>query len=154
MNLTPVPSLSNLAGDGKINELRDLILVAQGKKEATLLLKNCRIVDVYSGEIYQTDIGIYENKIASVTAGAVLRAREVIDCQGCYAIPGMIDPHMHVDTTMLWPSELARVLVPLGTTTVFVDMVNIAHNGGKAAIKAMMEAFEGLPLRAYFSAPS
>lgn len=104
MNLTPVPSLSNLAGDGKINELRDLILVAQGKKEATLLLKNCRIVDVYSGEIYQTDIGIYENKIASVTAGAVLRAREVIDCQGCYAIPGMIDPHMHVDTTMLWPS--------------------------------------------------
>lgn len=154
MNLTPVPSLSNLAEDGKINELRDLILVAQGKKEATLLLKNCRIVDVYSGEIYQTDIGIYENKIASVTAGAVLRAREVIDCQGCYAIPGMIDPHMHVDTTMLWPSELARVLVPLGTTTVFVDMVNIAHNGGKAAIKAMMEAFEGLPLRAYFSAPS
>lgn len=132
----------------------DLIQVAQGKKEATLLLKNCRLVNVYSGEIYRTDIGIYEDQIASITAGTVTQAREIIDCEDCYAIPGLIDPHMHVDTTMLWPNELARALVPLGTTTVFVDMVNVAHNGGTAAIKAMMEAFEGLPLRAYFSAPS
>lgn len=154
MNGSDTSSLSSWTADGQIDKLRGLILVALGKKEATLLLKNCRIVDVYSGETYRTDIGIYEDRIASVTAGVITQAREVIDCQDYYAIPGMIDPHMHVDTTMLWPSELARVLVPLGTTTVFVDMVNIAHNGGKAAIKAMMKAFEGLPLRAYFSAPS
>lgn len=154
MELSAKTSLPNAAGDDKIDKLRGLIMVAQGKKEATLLLKNCRLVNVYSGEIYQTDIGIYEDRIASITAGTVTEAREVIDCQGYYAMPGMMDPHMHVDTTMLWPSELARVLVPLGTTTVFVDMVNIAHNGGAAAVKAMIDAFEGLPLRAYFSAPS
>lgn len=139
---------------GKINTLRDIILIAQGKKEATLLLKNCKLVNVYSGEIYRTDIGICGNRIASITAGTVTQARDEIDCQDLYAIPGLIEPHMHVDTTMLWPNELSRILVPLGTTTVFVDTVNIAHNGGMAAIKALMEAFEGLPLRAYFSAPS
>ena len=154
MNRLKQTPLSDMAGDDKIETLRSLILVAQGKKEATLLLKNCRLVNVYSGEIYRTDIAVYENQIASITAGAVTQAHEVIDCQDCYAIPGLMDPHMHVDTTMLWPNELARVLVPLGTTTVFVDMTNIAHNGGKAAIKAMMDSFEGLPLRAYTAAPS
>lgn len=138
----------------QIDKINDLILVAQGKKEADLLLKNCRLVNVHSGEIYTTDIATYDDTIASITAGAVTEAKEIIDCQGGYAIPGFIDPHMHVDTTILWPNELAKVLVPLGTTTVFVDMVNVAHNGGKAAIKSMMDAFEGLPLRAYFSAPS
>lgn len=154
MNHLNQTTLPDLAGDDKIDALRSLILVAQGKKEATLLLKNCRLVNVYSGEIYRTDIAVYENQIASITAGAVTQAREVIDCRDCYAIPGLMDPHMHVDTTMLWPNELARVLVPLGTTTVFVDMTNIAHNGGKTAIKAMMDSFEGLPLRAYTAAPS
>lgn len=148
------PPLPEMAGEETINKLRDLILVAQGKKEATLLLKNCRLVNVYSGEIYRTDIGVYKDQIASITAGAVTEAQEVIDCQDSFAIPGLIDPHMHVDTTMLWPNELARALVPLGTTTVFVDTVNVAHNGGAAAVQALMDAFKGLPLHAYFSAPS
>lgn len=154
MNCLPKASQPDTAGEDKIEELRNLILVAQGKKEATLLLKNCRLVNVYSGEIYRTDIAIYKNIIASITAGTVKSAHEVIDCQDYYAIPGLLDPHMHVDTTMLWPNELARVLVPLGTTTIFVDTVNVAHNGGKAAVKALAEAFKGLPLRAFISAPS
>lgn len=146
--------LSKLAGEKEINELKARVMVAQGEKPATLLLKNCRLVNVYSGEIYATDIAVYKERIVSITAGAVTQAEEIIDCQGMYAMPGFIDPHMHVDTTMLWPNELAKVLVARGTTTVFVDMVNVAHNGGKPAIKAMMDAFKGLPLRAYFSAPS
>ena len=128
--------------------------MALGRKEATLLLKNCRLVNVYSKEIYRTDIAVWGDRIVSITPGAVTEAREVIDCTDYYAMPGMIAPHMHVDTTMLWPNELARVLVPRGTTTVFVDMVNIAHNGGAEAVWELMKAFEGLPLRAYFSAPS
>lgn len=134
--------------------LGDLVQVARGQKKATLLIRNCRLVNVYSGEIYETDIVVYKDRIASVTAGAVQEAEEVVDAAGMYAIPGLIDPHMHVDTTMLWPNELARVLVARGTTTVVVDMVNVAHNGGKEAVRAMMEGFEGQPLRALFSAPS
>lgn len=147
-------TLPDLVSQEEICTLQDRVLVAQGKKAATLLLKNCRLVNVYSGEIYRTDIAVYKDRIVSITANAVTEAQEIIDCQDAFAIPGMMDPHMHVDTTMLWPNELAKVLVPLGTTTIFVDTVNVAHNGGKNAIKAMMEAFQGLPLRAYFSAPS
>lgn len=145
---------SDMVNEQEIKELSALIEVAQGKRPATLLLKNCRLVNVYSEEIYETDIAIYRNKIASITKGAVEQADEVIDCENKYVMPGFIDPHMHVDTTMLWPNELAKVLVPLGTTTVFVDMTNVVHNGGIAAAKELAEAFEGLPLRAYFSAAS
>lgn len=145
---------SDMVNRQEIEDLSALIETAQGKRPATLLLKNCRLVNVYSEEIYETDIAIYQNKIASITKGAVTEAEEVIDCEGNYVMPGFIDPHMHVDTTMLWPDELARVLVPLGTTTVFVDMTNVVHNGGIAAAKELADAFEGLPLRAYFSAAS
>ena len=147
-------SPSEVVHSREVGQLRDLVLVAQGKKPATLLLKNCQLVNVASGEIYSSDIGVHGNRIASITADSLTSAKQVIDCRGLYAIPGLIDPHMHVDTTLLWPGELARVLVPLGTTTVFVDTVNIAHTGGKAAVKALMDSFDGLPLRAYFSAPS
>lgn len=128
---------SDMVNRQEIEDLSALIETAQGKRPATLLLKNCRLVNVYSEEIYETDIAIYQNKIASITKGAVTEAEEVIDCEGNYVMPGFIDPHMHVDTTMLWPDELARVLVPLGTTTVFVDMTNVVHNGGIAAAKEL-----------------
>ena len=145
---------SNAVTEKEVEDLKELIEVAQGKRPATLLLKNCRLVNVYSEEIYQTDVAVYNNKIASITEDAVTEAESVIDCKGCYAMPGFIDPHMHVDTTMLWPNELAKVLVPRGTTTVFVDMTNVVHNGGIEAAKKLAEGFKGLPLRAYFSAAS
>ncbi|HWF40350.1 MAG TPA: adenine deaminase C-terminal domain-containing protein [Candidatus Acidoferrales bacterium] len=123
----------------------------------SLLLKNCRLLNVYSGEIYPTDIAISGDRVISTSRQPYddsVRAEQVIDCAGKFAIPGMIDGHMHVDTTFLWPGELARILVPLGTTTLFVDTTNIAHTGGVAAIEALRQSFEGLPLRAYFAAPS
>lgn len=120
----------------------------------SLLLKDCRLVNVYSGEIYTTDIGIVGDRISSIEPDDVAEADEVVDCAGRYAMPGLIDPHMHVDTTSLWPGELARVLVPLGTTTVFVDMSNVITTGGPAAVRGLIDAFDGLPLRAYFAMAS
>jgi len=121
---------------------------------ATLLLKNCQLLNVYSGEIYATDIAIDGDRVRSITAGAAISAETVIDCGRLYAMPGLIDAHMHVDTSFVWPGELARALVPLGTTTVFVDTTNIAHTGGVAAIQGLMNSFQGLPLKGYFAAPS
>jgi adenine deaminase len=119
-----------------------------------LLLKNCRVVNVYSGEIYLTDIAIEGDRIVSTAAHDSVHTENVIDCAGKYAVPGMIDAHMHVDTTFLWPGELARLIVPLGTTSLFIDTTNIAHTGGVEAIQALMKSFQGLPLRGYFAAPS
>lgn len=118
------------------------------------ILRDCRLVNVHSGEIYPTDICIEGSRIVSVASKELFDDAEVIDCQGMFAAPGLIDAHMHVDTTFLWPGELARVLLPLGTTSVFVDNTNNAHTGGIAAVEAMQRAFDGLPLKAWFAAPS
>lgn len=120
----------------------------------SLILKNCRLVNVCSGEIYPTDVAIDADRVVSIEPDNETPADEVIDCEGLYAMPGLIDPHMHVDTTSLWPGELARVLTPRGTTTVFVDMSNVVTTGGPEAVRGLIEAFDGLPLRAYFAMAS
>jgi adenine deaminase len=126
----------------------------QSAGRPSLILKNCRLVNVCSGEIYPTDISIDGGLVRSIEPVEGADADEVIDCKGLYAAPGLIDPHMHVDTTFLWPDELARVLVPMGTTTLFVDTTNISHVGGVPAVRALMDSFRGLPLKARFAAPS
>ncbi|MEJ0000933.1 MAG: adenine deaminase C-terminal domain-containing protein [Verrucomicrobiota bacterium] len=119
-----------------------------------LLLRNCQLVNVCSREIYSTDISIRDGRVLSIEPRASAEAASMIDCAGLFAVPGMIDAHMHVDTTLLWPTELARVLVPLGTTSVFVDTTNVSHTGGKDAVRALMESFRGLPLKGFAVAPS
>jgi adenine deaminase len=119
-----------------------------------LLLRNCQLVNVYSGEIYATDVAVEGDRIVSIIPQQSPCSEPIIDCAGKYAVPGLIDAHMHVDTTFLWPGQLARLLVPLGTTSLFVDTTNIAHTGGVGAIQALKQSFKGLPLRGYFAAPS
>lgn len=128
--------------------------VGTDEPSATLILKGCRLMNVYSGEIYTTDISIDGEIVTSIEPRRDYSGAEVIDCAGLFAAPGMIDAHMHVDTTYLWANELARVLVPLGTTSLFVDTTNIAHTGGVDAVEAMMQSFDGLPLRGFTEAPS
>jgi len=120
----------------------------------TLILRNCRLLNVHSGEIYATDITIDGDTIRSTEPVDDPRADRVFEGGGMFAVPGLIDAHMHVDTTFLWPGELARAIVPLGTTTVFVDTTNIAHTGGPAPIRCLMDSFAGLPLKGQFAAPS
>lgn len=120
----------------------------------TLILRDCRLINVYSGEIYATDITVVGDTIVSTTAGAAVDGADVVDCEGMIAAPGMIDAHMHVDTTGLWPGELARVIVPRGTTSLFVDSTNVAPTGGAEAIRALRDSFAGVPLRCFMQAPS
>lgn len=121
---------------------------------ATLVLRNCQLINVHSGEVYSTDISIAGDTIISIAPRTSYAGVEVIDCDGLFAAPGMIDAHMHVDTTYLWSAELARVLVPLGTTSLVVDTTNIAHTGGIEAVTALKQSFDGLPLRGFTEAPS
>lgn len=121
---------------------------------ATLVLKGCRLLNVYSGTIAETDITISGDRILSISPRGSYDGVDVIECEGRFAVPGLIDGHMHVDTTFLWPGELARALVPLGTTTLVVDTTNIAHTGGRDAVDYLRRSFEGLPIRSYVAAPS
>lgn len=128
-------------------ELKELIACGKGEIACDWKLENVQLVNVYSREIYPTDIYIKGKRIVSIEPGIYLEARQVKDCGGMYAIPGMIDSHMHFESTMLSPEALADVVVPKGTTTLMADLMEIANVAGEAGLKEMLKSLEQLPCR-------
>lgn len=128
-------------------EIRNTIETGLGRRPCDLKLANVRLVNVWSSEIYPTDIYIQGGRIVSIEPEAGLEAAEVIDCEGQYAVPGLIDTHMHFETTMLSPEALASVVVPAGTTTLCADLMEIANVAGAAGLKAMLRSIDRLPYR-------
>lgn len=90
-------------------EIKDTIETGLGKHPCDLKLQNVRLVNVYSSEIYNTDIYIKNGRIISISPEANLEAQEVVECCGQFAVPGLIDTHMHFESTMLSPEALASV---------------------------------------------
>jgi len=134
-----------------VGELDRIIRVARGEEEAELLLKNARLVNVLSGEIHETDIAVASNRVVGL---GEYEAKEVLDLQGSYLCPGLIDGHVHIESSMLRIPEFARVVVPHGTTTVVADPHEIANILGLDGILYMRESSKGSPLEVYFMLPS
>lgn len=128
-------------------EIKDTIETGLGKHPCDLKLQNVRLVNVYSSEIYPTDIYIKNGRIVSISPEANLEAREVVECRGQFAVPGLIDTHMHFESTMLSPEALASVVVPQGTTTLCADLMEIANVAGADGLKAMLDSISRLPYR-------
>lgn len=124
-----------------------MIACGQGVESCDYKLANVRLVNVFSGEIYMTDIYIKGKRIVSIDPKAALEAREILDGEGRYAIPGLIDGHMHFESTMLSPEALASVVVPKGTTTLLADLMEIANVAGKEGLKTMLRSIDRLPYR-------
>ena len=93
-------------------EIKDTIETGLGRKPCDLKIQNVMLCNVFSGEIYPTDIYIKGERIISIDPDANLTALEVIDGQGHYAVPGLIDSHMHFETTLLCPEALSGLIVP------------------------------------------
>jgi adenine deaminase len=132
-------------------ELADLIEVARGDEPADLLLKNARVVNVFTGDIEETHIAIVHSRIAGL---GEYQAREVVDLAGRYVCPGFIDAHVHIESAMVPPNEFARAVVPHGTTTVVADPHEIANVLGLEGIRYMLEMAKYNPLSIYVMAPS
>lgn len=132
--------------------LPDLLAVARGDRPADLLLRNARLVNVLSGEVYPTDIAIVGGAIAGLGAG--YDAREVIDLEGRFVAPGFIDAHVHIESSMVLPAEFARAVVPCGVTTVVIDPHEIGNVLGLPGIHFMLEESERVPLDVLVNAPS
>lgn len=128
-------------------EIKATVEAGLGRIPCDLKLENVKLVNVYSSEIYTTNIYIKDKRIVSIDPNANLEAKEVINCQGQYAIPGLIDTHMHFESTLLSPEALSEVMVPQGTTTICVDLMEIANVAGAAGIKAMLHSMSRLPYR-------
>lgn len=137
-----------------LDELKRLIQVSRGSEPPDLVLRGCQLVSVHTREIYPADISISGARIAQVRPEIQSRGRTELDCRGLYALPGFIEPHMHVESTSLAPSEFARAVVPLGTTTVFLDPHEIGNVFGLRGVRELMSSARGLPLRVFLQVPS
>lgn len=127
------------------------ILSARGEVKINLLLRNARLVNLLSGEIYQTDVAVHEGEIVGF---GEYNAKESIDLNGKYLAPGLIDGHVHIESSMLSPVEFAKVVLPLGTTTIIADPHEIANVLGLDGIRYMVESVEGLPVDIFYMLPS
>ncbi len=133
--------------------LRARIEVARGDRDADLLLANARVVNVFTGEIASANVAIAGTRVAGVSP-ALRRGREVIDLGGACVVPGLVDAHLHVESSHLVPAEFARAVVPLGTTAVVTDPHEIANVLGLEGVRYMIEASRGLPLDVFVMVPS
>ena len=118
------------------------------------LLKNGTVINTFTGETEKTNVLTEDGIIAGVGDYTDSDADIVKDVTGKYICPGFIDGHIHIESTMLLPSELARVCILHGTTAIVADPHEIANVCGAAGIDFMLKASEGLPLSVYIMLPS
>ena len=136
---------------------RALLEAAMGRRPCDLAVENVRFVNVFTGEIYPAVVYVLDGFVAYVEEGGSADpalAHQVVDGQGAYLTPGFVDPHVHIESTMLTPRAFAAAVVPHGTTTVVTDPHEIANVLGEQAVVYMHDAAEDLPMRQLVDIPS
>jgi adenine deaminase len=132
-------------------KIEDIIRYSRGDQPAELLLRNARVVNVLSGEIDETNVAIVRSWIVGM---GDYEAEETIDLEGAYVAPGLIDAHVHIESSLVPPSEFARAVLPSGTTTVVTDPHEIANVLGLEGIRFMFDSAKRGPLSMYVMASS
>lgn len=132
-------------------KLQNNIRVSTGKIEADLVFKNAKYVNVFTDEILENDIAVNNGVIVGV---GKYNGKSEIDLKGKIVVPGFIDGHIHLESSMLRPSEFAKAVCIHGTTGVIADPHEIANVCGEKGIEYMLEATEDLPISVYFMMPS
>ncbi|MDG6929476.1 MAG: adenine deaminase [Nitrososphaerota archaeon] len=135
--------------------LRDYISAGLGRKLLTLVVDNVTLLNVHTGELYPASIGVYRDRVVYVGKKSGIHSAEAtIDAKGAVAIPGMIDTHLHVESSMMTPARFVEAALPHGLTSAFADPHEIANVLGKEGVRAMIENSRGLPLKLRFFAPT
>ncbi len=134
-------------------ERKNLIRAARGELQLDRVICNINLVNVYSGQVEPAEIGILDGRIASLNAGK-LPAREMMDGNGMFALPGLLDTHVHIDSTLLTPEHLAELIVPHGTTTMLTDPMEISNVAGIHGLEALVRTCPDLPFHFLVEVPS
>ncbi len=136
--------------------ISELVQAGLGQVRLTLLIRNAKILNVYTGEIIPASIGVYRDTIVYVGKEdeRKFKSEEIVDAKGLTAVPGLIDTHLHIESSMVVPSRFAEAALPRGTTTVFADPHEIANVLGKEGVRMMVENARGLLMKIYFFAPT
>ncbi|ARI78225.1 adenine deaminase [Halobacillus mangrovi] len=133
------------------DELKKDIEIASKSTPADVVIKNGRILDVFNLEWLDTDIALSNGKIVGL---GQYEGKETIDAKGRYVCPSFIDGHVHIESSMVPPSEFAKVVLPHGVTSVVTDPHEIANVLGQKGIEFMIDDSNHLPLDVYFMLPS
>ena len=135
----------------KLNKKLHVIDVAAGRAPADLVLKNATYVNVFSNELCHGDIAVAEGLIVGM---GEYHGKVEVDVSGKLVLPGFIDAHIHLESSLVSPTEFAKAVLPHGTTTVITDPHEIANVMGTDGIEYMLQATEDLPVDVCFMLPS
>ena len=140
---------------GKINrkllKKQRIIAAAAGREPADLVLKNATFVNVFSNELSTMDIAVAEGLIVGMGS---YQGRSEVDCTGKIVLPGFLDAHIHLESSLVSPTEFVKAVLPHGTTTVVTDPHEIANVMDTDGIEYMLQATEDLPVDVRFMLPS
>src|SRR6266576_2046232 len=134
-----------------MSNVQQKLSIARGERPAEAVFKNASLVNVLSGEIYATHVAVDDGRIIGL---GEYEARKVIDLEGAYLAPSLIDAHFHVESSMLTAAEFARAVVPHGTGAVVIDPHEYANVLGLEGIRYILESSQDLPLDFFIMLPS
>ena len=137
--------------DRQLAAKQRIIAVAAGREEADLVLKNAKYLNVFSNEFLCGDIAVANGLIAGV---GKYDGKTEIDVSGKLVLPGFIDAHIHLESSMVTPAEFAKAVVAHGTTTVITDPHEITNVMGIDGVEYMIQASQNLPIDVHFMMPS
>src|ERR687886_1483818 len=143
--------------DTSISDLKRRIDFATGQKKADLVVRNARVVNVFSGEIHKSDVAVADGIFVGFGPTEEYKARDtrnVIDAQGRFMCPGLIDGHIHLESTFLTPREFCSIAALHGTSAVICDPHEIANVLGLPGIDYILHSTKGLPVKVYVMMPS
>ena len=147
---------NNNNNNNTILDLKHKINLAKGQEKVDLLIKNAKIVNVFSGEIHQADVAIADGIFVGFGGEGEeeYNTKNLYDARGRYMCPGLIDGHIHIESTFLSPREFCNVVAPHGTSAVICDPHEIANVLGLKGIDYILQSSLGLPVKFYFMMPS
>ncbi len=147
---------NNNNNNNAILGLERKIKLAKGQEKVDLLVKNAKIVNVFSGEIHKADVAIADGIFVGFGGEGEeeYNTKNLYDAQGRYMSPGLIDGHIHIESTFLSPREFCNVVAPHGTSAVICDPHEIANVLGLKGIDYLIQSSLGLPVKFYFMMPS
>jgi adenine deaminase len=136
----------------KYEDYKKLAPATLGKVKADLLFKNCKIVDVFTGEIVESCVAVKDGIILGVSKS--YQGKKEIDLGGAYIAPGFIDAHLHLESTMVAPAELVATAAACGTTTFIVDPHEAANVSGADGIRYILDQTEKSDANVFVMMPS
>ena len=137
--------------NGHLSALQKRIRVASKQVPADLVVRNGLIVNVFTGELIEGDLAIVDGVIAGMGS---YDGDEIIDVEGQFVVPGLLDGHVHIESAMVVPSQFAQLVLPHGVTSIIADPHEIGNVAGVEGIRYMLDASENLPLDVFIMLPS